>query len=467
MIALKIGGSSLKNLDSLDQVVRLIQEPAEGKKIVILSALSGVTDHLLKSVAQALQTDRRINGLLDYLQTLHREWIVQAIDSLPIRSKVLDETDYLLSRLEKLLYGIAYTGECTRRTRDLVVSMGERLAAHLLAACLTDRGTPAVGLEADKIGMIATGDFGNGNADLRQTEKKLPQTVVPLVEQGILPVITGFFGATPDNHTITFGRGGTDYSAAVVAAALNCRELQIWKDVDGFLTADPVIVPNAQPLYYLSYDEAAELSYFGAKILHPRTVEPLAWRNIPALIKNTYRPDAPGTRIGVEKRPHDGIIKSVTFNPRIGSLRLEGASIGQQVGFLHRVVSVLSDRDINIISVITSQTAVNLLLEKNDIVTSKAYIEAKQIPYIDNIEPVTDVALVGVVGEGLATTPGLAARVFSAVAESGTNVEMIVSGASQVAQYFIIKEADVVRTIQAIHREFFPVHEPGNGGVES
>ncbi len=455
MIVLKIGGSSLKTVQSLDLIIRLLQQQTDKRRIIVLSALNGVTNHLMKSTAEALQTDRKISGLLDYLCTLHREWIINAIASPVLKNRVKDEIDYLLSRLEKLLYGIAYTGECTRRTRDLVASMGERLAVHLLAGYLTDRQIEAVGLEADKIGIFADGDFGNATANLPQTAEKLPLSVLPYVEKGVIPVITGFFGVTVDNHTITFGRGGSDYSAAVVAAALNCSELQIWKDVDGFLTADPTIAPDAQPLTYLSYDEAAELSYFGARILHPRTVGPLAQRNIPAVIKNTFRPEAPGTRIGAEKRQNDGIIKSVTFNPQIGYLRLEGAGLGQQVGFLQQVVSVLSQHDINIISVITAQTAVNLLLEKSDINRSKSFIEMTSIPGIDHLEPVLDVALVGVVGEGLSATRGLAARVFAAVAESGTNVEMIVSGASQVAQYFIIKESDVVPTILAIHREFF------------
>ena len=455
MIVMKIGGSSLRSISSLGQVVEIIiRQQAQGK-IVVLSAVNGVTNHLLKSVREALVTERKIGGLLDYLNLLHRELVVGAIRSTEIKKKVVDEIEYLLSRLEKLLYGIAYTGECSGRTLDLVLSMGERLGVQLLTGCLQDHGQAAVALDADRIDLLANGEFGNGNADLEATAKLLPKHLQDHIAEGVVPVITGFFGCTADGHAITFGRGGTDYSAAIVAYAMDANEVQIWKDVDGFLTAAPEIVPEARTLPYLAYEEAAELSYFGAGILHPRTVEPLAKKKIPAIIKNTYKPEATGTIIGPEKHLHEDVIKSVTFNCKIGALRLHGASVGQQIGFLQKVVSALSSANVNIISVITSQTAVNLLLDKSDVKKSKHLIEGLRIPYIDHIEPITDIALVGVVGEGLAETKGLAGRVFSAVAGMNVNVEMIASGASKVAQYFLVKENEVRTTVRAIHAEFF------------
>ncbi len=455
MITMKIGGSSLKSLESLDQVAELIISEPDDQKIVIVSAVHGVTDHLIKSTGEALETDRKIAGLLDYLQVLHHELILGCIKSMVYRRKILDETDYILSRLEKLLYGIAYTGECTCRTRDLVVSMGERLAVQLVAGCLLDKNQQAVALDADQIDIIATGDYGYGNADLNAISERLPNHLNPFLRTGTIPVITGFFGRTTDHRVITFGRGGTDYSAAVVAYAMSCDELQIWKDVDGFMTADPKMAANVKPLLHLSYDEAAELSYFGAKILHPRSVEPLAKKNIPAVIKNTFKPSLRGSVIGPERQQHEQIIKSVTFNHEIGALRLIGPSLGYQIGFLKRVISALTNANINIISVITAQTAVNLLLNKRDVVKSEEIIASLEISYVDEIEPILHASLVGVVGEGLAETKGLAARAFKALAMADVNVEMIVSGASRVATYFIINQNDVKTAVCAIHNEFF------------
>ncbi len=455
MIVMKVGGSSLRSTTSLLQVTDIIGQAAEPEKIVVLSAVSGVTDHLFKSAREALQTERRIRPLLDYLHELHRELILGAIQNSERRRHAMDEIDYLLSRLEKLLFGVAYTGECTQRTMDMIVSMGERMAVQLLAACLQDKGWEGLAMDADKIDLVAHGEFGYGNADLETTSRMLPHHLQDPLRRHAIPVITGFFGRTSDGHTITFGRGGTDYSAAIIAYAMDCQELQIWKDVDGFLTAAPDMVANAKPLEYLAYEEAAELSYFGASILHPRTVEPLAKKRIPAVIKNTYKPDVPGTVVGPDKHQHEEIIKSVVANKKIGAIRIHGASLGQQLGFLRLVVSSLSDNGINIISVITAQTAVNLLLDKKDIPVCEEILKNLHIPYIDHIETLFDVALVGVVGEGLAETRGLAARDFTSVAAAGTNVEMITSGASKAAQYFIIKENQLQQTVQAVHAEFF------------
>jgi len=455
MIVLKIGGSSLRTVESLNQVTSIIAGMDEKEKIVVASAVSGVTDQLFHAREAAMQSERRIQGLLDELLQRHRTLVLGCIGDGNRRHLVLDELSYLCSRLEKLLYGVSYTGECTPRTLDLIVSIGERMAVQLLAGCLQDRGVGAVALDADKIDLVVDGEFGNGNADLEMTARLLPGHIHRELDRSAVPVITGFFGRDADGHAITFGRGGTDYSAAVIAHALDAQALQIWKDVDGFLTANPELVPEARPLEYLAYVEAAELAYFGASILHPRTVEPLEKKNIPVIIKNTYKPAAHGTIIGPDRHQHQEVIKSVVGNGHIGMLRLGGASLGHQIGFLKWVVTALSEAGINIISVITAQTAVNLLLDKSDVDHASRLISNLAIPYIEHLEPATDVALIGVVGEGLAETPGLAARVFTAVARAGTNVEMIASGASRVTQYFIIKEADVARTVRAIHAEFF------------
>ena len=457
MIVMKIGGSSLKDEASLNQVIDIIAHHDSPKRIVVLSAVYGVTNHLFKSVDEALQTEKKIPAMLEYLDLLHRELISKCIKSVNLRRRVMDETDYLLSRLEKLLYGIAYTNECTARTKDLIVSIGERLAVHLVAGCLRDRNLKSIALEADKIDLVATGEFGYGNADLEETERLLPKNIADFLERGTIPVITGFFGRTPNDKTITFGRGGTDYSAAILANVLNCEELQIWKDVDGFLTASPEYVENGRPLEYLSYEEAAELAYFGASILHPRTVEPLAKKKIPAVIKNTFKPKLRGTVIGPDQHLYEDVIKSVTVNKNVGALRMFGPSLGQQLGFLKLVLSTVSDAGINILSVITSQTAVSFLLDKQDVSRAESLIKSQNISYIDLMECVTGIAIIGVVGVGLSETIGLSGRVFSAAAKAGTNIEMISSGASKIAQYFIVKEPDVRKTVQSIHKEFFNI----------
>lgn len=456
MVVMKFGGASLKDGTSIKQICKIIQKRVNDQPIIILSAVNGVTDTLIRSTEQALVDESSIAENLNYLLSLHRRLVAEAITSPPLRTQTQANMDNLFSRLEKLLYGIAYTGEMTPRTRDLVLTFGERLAVLLLAGRLNAISCPAKPLAAEDIELRAHGDWGRGTAEIKLCRQLIPKHLQPLIENGTVPVITGFFGQTRDNLPLIFGRGGTDYTAAVIADAMQVQQMEVWKDVDGFLSAAPEITKKGHLLEYLSYEEAAELAYFGAKILHPRTVEPLFDKKIPLLIKNTFRIECDGTVIGPERLTHDQIIKSVTFDPDVAILRIYGASVGYQVGLLRNLVAALSDCRINIKSVITSQTSINLLIDKKDLNESYDQLSQREIDFVDKIEAVEDVALISVVGEGLADTPGLAARVFSVMARLDLNVEMISSGASRVAFYFLIKQNELKKAVKAIHDEFFP-----------
>ncbi|MCK5739822.1 aspartate kinase [bacterium] len=455
MVVMKFGGASLRSPDALKQISKIIKKRISDQPIIVLSAVKGVTDLLIQSTAEALSDEVSIAANLNKLIAIHKSLVAESIESPSIRMETQKAVDYLLSRLERLLYGIAYTGECTPRTRDLILTFGERMAAHLLTGRLKAILCPAEALYADKIGIMAHGPWGMGSADISQTRKLLPENLKPLLAKGVVPVITGFFGSTAQNQSILFGRGGTDYSAAVVADAMKAKQLECWKDVDGFLSASPQITSNGRLLEYLSYEEAAELAYFGAKILHPRMVEPLMEQHIPLLIKNTFKTECSGTVIGPDSETHEQVIKSVTMDPNVVVLRIYGASVGYQVGLLKKLVSALSDTKINIKSVITSQTCINLLVDSKDAATGVSQLNALNLGFIDSIDLVDNIALIAVVGEGLLDTLGLAARVFRTVAEAGTNVEMISHGASNVAFYFIVKQADAEKTVKAIHHDFF------------
>ncbi len=455
MVVMKFGGASLKDEKSLKQISKIIKKRIPEQPIIVLSAVSGVTDTLVRATNQALVNESSIVENINQLAALHRKIVAEAISSPPIRTETQEQIEILLSRLERLLYGIAYTGECTPRTRDLVLTFGERMAVHLLAGRLNTISCPAKALFADEIDIVAHGSWGLGTADLEQIQCLLPKHLDPLIQNGVIPVITGFFGRTAKNLPITFGRGGTDYSAAVVADAMKTTQMEVWKDVDGFLSTAPEITQDGHLLEYLSYEEAAELAYFGAKILHPRTVEPLMVKKIPLIIKNTFKTECEGTVIGPERFTHKQVIKSVTYDKEIAVLRIYGASVGYQVGLLKELVTALSDCTINIKSVITSQTSINLLIDRKDLNEGFEQLTQLNLDFVDKIEPVDNIALIAVVGEGLAETSGLAARVFSTVAKLGTNIEMISSGASRVAFYFIVNRPELEKTVKSIHDEFF------------
>jgi len=267
--------------------------------------------------------------------------------------------------------------------------------------------------------------------------------------------VPGFFGVSEKGEITTFGRGGSDYSAAVIAAALNAEVLEVWKDVPGYMSADPKFVPEAQMIPLLSYDEAAELSYFGAKILHPRTVEPLRRLGLAIAVKNTMNPDAPGSLITAKSAQGKIPIKSVAHDTDIAILKVHASGVGARPGVLARVSSTITGSGLNIKSVVTSQTCISFLLGRKDL--DKAY-QAIQLlspkPY-RRLEKVQDVALVGIVGKGLLRQKGIAARCFTAVADRNVNVEMISFGPSEVAVYFLVRNKDLQKAVEAIHTSFF------------
>jgi aspartate kinase len=290
---------------------------------------------------------------------------------------------------------------------------------------------------------------------LDATAKNICPRLRHMFDRGETPVVTGFFGRTADGHVTIFGRNGSDYSAAVVANALNADSLEIWKDVDGFMSVDPKIVKEAIAIESLSYDEAAELSYFGAQVLHPRTVEPARMKNITIYVKNVFRPELQGTAIkpsGVQK-VHG--IKSISFMKNMAIIKVYGAGAGYKAGVISDISGRLTEAGVNIYSAATSQTCVAFLTAKSDLAVAQRCLESSKRGVIERIETVDDIALLCVVGEGLGYEKGIAARVFTAVAKEGVSVNMISAGASLVAYHFTVERKDLDRTIRAIHKEFF------------
>jgi aspartate kinase len=315
-------------------------------------------------------------------------------------------------------------------------------------------GIPAQAFDADDLGIITDGIYGNATANLKETSRLVKKKLHRCIEEGTIPFITGFFGRTPDGYTTLFGFGGSDYSAAIVAYSLDADVIEVWKDVDGFMSAEPDLVPMAHLIDRLSYEEAAELAYFGAKILHPRIVGPAELKDIPICIKNTLHASEKETIIGKESYESGNIIKSVTYSKDIGVLRVWGGGVGYRPGVLTELVSSIAKLGINIRSVITSQTCINILLGSDDLDICHQALKEVGSTSVEAIEKIGDLALIGVVGEGLAKTAGLASRVFTAAAKKGINVEMMSFGA-RVAFYLLVKEPQLEETVRAIHCEFF------------
>ncbi len=395
----KFGGNCVSSADMYGRIAKILQAD-RSRKFVVVSAIAGVTDSLVASLAKP----REEKEIDHYIADLRRKHLALLPDSCEDSS--VEAIGALTTKLERLLYGIAYTEETTPRSRDFVLSFGERLAAQVVAANLGRLGVDARAHEADAIGLFADDTYGNASALLDETRARLAPFLRREAQAGHVSVITGFFGLSQDGKPATFGRGGSDYSAAVVAYALELPTIEIWRDVGGFMSADPKIVPEAFPLSALSYDEAAELSYFGAKALHPRSVQPA---------------------------------------------RACGASI------------VLKDAGTNVYSAATSQTCIALLVDADGVSRAKKTLARLPPGLIDRIEVLAHVSLISFVGEGLGYAHGVAARVFRAVAERGINVQLISAGASMVAYTFTVDDRDLEKAVQAVHKEFFGngSHDPG------
>jgi len=454
MKVMKFGGGCLTNAEGFDRVAKIIQSE-KSPPFIVVSAISGVTDLLIQSIQKGRENEKAISGSIDSLRKIHRSLAEEMIKSAKLKQQFSHKLETTLGKIEKVITGIAYIGETTPAARNHVLSYGERLAAALLSTVLEDRGMRACALETDKIGLITDDNFENATADLDLFRKNFQKITRQLGKTNTLPVITGFFGISEGGKITTFGRNGSDYSASVVANAVRATVLEIWKDVDGFMSADPKILKSAQRIDRLSYYEAAELSYFGAKILHPRALEPLAGMNISVRIKNLYDPGRPGTEImpdGIERKD---VIKSVTCNRQIAMLRIHGPGVGYKPGIIGRIGQRLADRGINIFSVLTSQTCINLLVDKKDARQSYRELREMEGGVIGRIDLEEDIALIAAVGEGILNRRGLAARIFTSVSKAGVNVEMISTGASEVATYFVVRNADTEKTIHALHHEFF------------
>jgi len=454
---MKFGGGCLRDGRTVARACEIIGgQSRPGAVAVVVSAVSGVTEQLLEAIEQAKRHERSIPGILAGLASSHRSIIDELCPPGRERRRLHGAIASQLAQVRRLLTGIACHNDLTPAVRARLLSHGERMAARLLAGILASRGVRAHALDAHRAGICTDDNFENASIDRERTRKRLGAKAGRLLRGGVVPVVSGFFGRGHSGAITLLGRNGSDYSAAAVAYALKANRLEIWKDVDGFMSADPERVPTARRLERLSFAEAAELSYFGAKILHPRTVEPLAGTRTRVFVRNLKEPRSAGSEIVPGRSGREEAVASITADRRLAIIRIHGAGVGIMPGLLASVSSLLGDAGINIHSVLTSQTCINLLLDPGDGPRGLRRIRALTNGVIKRIDLEEHLSLVGVVGDRIMEKEGIYARIFGAVAGEKINVEMAAAGASPVACYFLVKRADLDRAVRAVHDEFFP-----------
>jgi aspartate kinase len=451
-IVMKFGGTSVEDTAAMERLVGIVRERLEQRPVVVVSALRGVTDALLRSVRYATDGDPEA-GMASLSPELERHVSIAA-DLLDGRERAALDRAVADARdeIEKLLRIVRAHPGTRLPLQDEIVAYGERLSSALAAAVLRGSGVEANMVDARRC-ILTTDEHGAGVPIAAPTREQTRVELVPLIERGYVPVLGGFIAAAESGATTTLGRGGSDYSAAVFGAALDATEIQIWTDVTGFLTADPRVVPEARPLARLSYAEAAELAFFGAKVLHPKTIQPAVETGIPVRICNSRHPELPGTLINGEPR-HDGPgVKAIAHKPGVTLLQVTSTRMLGAYGFLRALFEIFDRFSTAVDVVATSEVSVSLSL--NDIRRLEPIVQ--EVQQLGNVRVSHGNAIVCVVGDGIGDTPGIAARVFGTVAD--VNVVLISQGASSINLTFVVAEQEVHRAVRRLHATFFPNNE--------
>jgi aspartokinase/homoserine dehydrogenase 1 len=460
MKILKFGGSSLSTPATIRDVGRILLDARRREPVIgVVSAFQGVTNQLIECARLAERADGGHVELFDQIARRHRSAVSHLIGRR--QSRVRTQVDVLLAELASTLQGIHLLRHCPLRALDMTASFGERLSAVIVAASLA-KTRPAVFVDARDL-IVTDNQFTHASVIFRRTNRRTRAYFASLFRRarGVVPIVTGFIGATEDGQTTTIGRNGSDYSAAIVGAAVGASVIEIWTDVDGVLSADPRVVPTAFVLPQMTYEEAMELSYFGAKVLHSATIAPAVAKRIPILIKNTFNPDAPGTLISRKAEADGQLAKGITSVGDLALLTLRGPGMVGVPGVAERVFRTLAARRVNVvlISQASSEHTICLGVQSGDAQSAVAAIAQEfQFEFHEQLMQVDvkdDQAILAVVGEGMKGRPGVAGKVFESLGRQNINISAIAQGASERNISCVIDASQQVRALNAIHQGFF------------
>ena len=447
MIVMKFGGTSVESAAAIERVAGIVRTRESHRPVVVVSAMGKTTNKLLAIAAAAIDGRRA-----DYIQQIHdlrdfhsRE--ARLVVPLAERAELDRMLDEHFQELMELVKGLAVLGELTPRSIDAISSYGERLSSFIVTQAFRHFGMKAEHLDSRQV-IITDKRHTHAAPNFPETYRRLKETIPPMAGNAVV-VMGGFIGSTGDGVTTTLGRGGSDYTASIVGAGIDAEAIEIWTDVDGMLTADPTLLPGGHRVKTISFAEAAELAYFGAKVLHPATVVPAIERNIPVLILNSRRPDVPGTRITADRVHCDNVVKSIACKRKIALVNVHSTRMLMAHGFLHRIFEVFDRYATPVDMVATSEVSVSMTID------NAANLDAicRELRAFSDVTVEQDQALVCLVGENIRHTPGVASRVFRALDD--VNIRMISQGASLLNLSIVVAEADLKRSVNALHEEFF------------
>jgi aspartate kinase len=452
MIVMKFGGTSVESAQAIERVANIVKARADREPIVVVSAMGKTTNKLL-AIANAAITGKRE----EYIRQLHdlRDFHSREARLVVPRAQraELDRTlDDHFQELTELVKGLAVIGELTPRSIDAISSYGERLSSYIVALAFEHFGLPAVHFDSRKV-IVTDHRHTHAAPIFPETYKRLAASLPPLAHEKVV-VMGGFIAATKEGVTSTLGRGGSDFTASIVGAGVNAEEIQIWTDVDGMLTADPTIFPGGHRVKTISFAEAAELAYFGAKVLHPATVIPAVERNIPVLILNSRRPQVPGTLIVAHAVACRNVVKSIACKRNITLVNVHSSRMFMAHGFLRRIFEIFDRHETSVDMIATSEVSVSLTIDD----TSRMAGICKELSEFSEVSTEPAQAIVCLVGENIRYTPGVASHVFKSL--EAVNIRMISQGASLLNLSIVVAEQDLRTVVELLHNEFFRELDP-------
>ncbi len=462
-LTMKFGGTSVGSVAALEKVVEIIENQyRQGHQlVVVVSAMSGVTDKLINAAKQAEAGDEGAarQARLD-IETKHAQATLAFLGESPAREAVMAQVRGFLGEFELLCHGIRVLGELTPRALDVISGLGERMNARQVATILNAHQLPAEAIDATEL-IVTDGHHGGAKPLIVETEGKAQARLEPVLAAGRVALVTGFIAATVDGVPTTLGRGGSDYTATILGRALNADEIWIWTDVNGVMTTDPRIVPNARTIPQLSFVEVGELAYFGAKVLHPRAIRPARQANIPVRMLNTFEPDNSGTLI-TDKVDHEGhVVKAISAIKDLSLITIAGTGMMGIPGVAGRTFSAVAKTGSSVlmISQSSSEQSICFVVASKDVPEIVLALEEElsrelERRDLDEISSQPEVVILAVVGAGMKGTPGVSARVFGALGKAGVNVIAIAQGSSEYNISLVIAQGEADTAVRLIHDEF-------------
>lgn len=462
LIVMKFGGSSVGSADRIAQAADLaVKSAKEGHQVVVVtSAMGGVTNKLIAAAQNAVGGYYH-KTVSDDLHEPHRQAIhLMAPNDASRRREAIEMLRQRIERFETLCKGLTMVRELTPRTLDAISGLGEMLCAPILSCAIAERGMTSRPIEATEL-IVTDDQFGQAEPLMGETQQQTRDRLTPMLEQGEIPVITGFIAATKEGVQTTLGRGGSDYTASIIGAALDAEEVWIWTDVDGVMTANPGEVPEARTMREISYSEASELAYYGAKVLHHKTILPVYKQGIPIRILNSFNPENSGTRISVEGRPSARGVKAVTSIRHVSLITISGKGMQGIPGIAAKALGAVASERANILMISQASSENNICFVVNSSEATRVVKSLRSalefdlmLGHIEDISAYDSIAVVAVVGDRMQGTPGIAGKVFAALGGAGVNVIAISQGSSERNISLIVAAPEAAEAVRSIHRAF-------------